>query len=555
MVQRENGPVASDADVLYEPQAVLAGALDAYVCITADGRVVAWNPAAEQTFGWTNADACGRRIEELVIPARYRVAHRAGLGRVSAGGPGRVLGQRLQLKASHRDGHEFPVEMTLTVTNTPGGRRFHAFCHDVTVRDRASRFAAVETAVSQGLAQAPYSTVAAQRTVAALGLTMGWPVVELWLVDDARQLLVCAARHVAAGRDMRDFAVDELEYGVGLPGVVCREAGPHWIPNLAAETRYLRSRAAARNALHVAVGVPISSGGQVLGALCVYGDRVEDPEDSLIALLSGIAAHVGQYLERRRAEELEIELARTKDEFLSLVTHELRNPLAVITSTAALFDADLDAVSSTEQRQYLRTIGRSAERLSVMVSDLLDLAGLESGHLAIHPTSTDLVEIIDQAVQAITPAPAGRQLTIVVDVPERLELHADPDRLRQVADNLLSNAAKYTPVGGQITITARPDREDWIAWTVSDTGIGIPPAERPRLFRRFYRASTALQRHIPGTGLGLVITRTIIERHHGTITLADHDGPGTTLVVRLPTKPPKTSPSGNTGPEMTDPTA
>jgi signal transduction histidine kinase len=92
-----------------------------------------------------------------------------------------------------------------------------------------------------------------------------------------------------------------------------------------------------------------------------------------------------------------------------------------------------------------------------------------------------------------------------------------------------------------VTITAAPDDNGGrtVTWTVADTGIGIPEAERPRLFRRFYRASTALHRRIPGTGLGLVISRAIIERHHGTITVADHTGPGTTFVIRLPTKPPQ----------------
>jgi signal transduction histidine kinase len=128
--------------------------------------------------------------------------------------------------------------------------------------------------------------------------------------------------------------------------------------------------------------------------------------------------------------------------------------------------------------------------------------------------------------------------------PPQLHLHADDSRLQQVADNLLSNAVKYTPADG--TITATPDQDqdgnpNWITWTVADAGIGIPPDERPHLFRRFYRASTALDRRIPGTGLGLVITRAIIERHGGTITLADHHDPGTTFNIHIPTANPLTT--------------
>ncbi|GLZ00996.1 GAF domain-containing sensor histidine kinase [Actinoplanes sp. NBRC 103695] len=355
-----------------------------------------------------------------------------------------------------------------------------------------------------------------------------------------RHVLLCAARHAAPGRRLGRFALDELGSGAGLPGRVYQQGHPLWIRDLAADTASLRSRAAARIGLHVAVGVPINTGARSIGALCVYGDRIEDPEDSLTTLLVGVAAQVGQYLERRRAEELTIELARTKDEFLALVTHELRNPLAVITSTASLLEEELDGLLDADQRHYVHTILRGAGRLSVMADDLLDLAQLESGHLAIDPAPSDLAAIVEHAVAAIAAQTAEKTLTVTVDTPPRLDLYADSNRLQQVADNLLSNAVKYTPAGGTITITATTDPDQaWITWTFTDTGIGIgiPAADRPHLFRRFYRASTALDRRIPGTGLGLVITRTIIERHGGTITLANHNAPGTTFHIRIPTEP------------------
>ncbi|MEV6598842.1 histidine kinase dimerization/phospho-acceptor domain-containing protein [Actinoplanes sp. NPDC051346] len=371
--------------VLHEPQRVLAAALQAYIAIDPAGLIAGWNPAAEATFGFTQAQACGRDVGDLIIPQRYRDAHRAGLARLAAGEPGRVLGQRLQLTAVHRDGCEFPIEMTLTATQEPSGWMFHALVQDITAAQRASRFAEVETAVARGLAEAASSAAAAARVVEALGVKMDWRVVELWLVDDDRQLLTCAARYAEPGRRLDGFAVDELEAGVGLPGRVCQQGRPHWIADLGADAHSLRGPAAARAGLRVAVGVPLCTGRHTSGALCVYGDRVEDPQDTLTALLGGIAAQLGQYLERRRAEELAVELARTKDEFLAMVTHELRNPLSVITSTAALFGDELEELSTDQQRHYLQVITRSAQRLSVMAEDLLDLARLESGHLAIDP--------------------------------------------------------------------------------------------------------------------------------------------------------------------------
>ena len=516
-----------------DERAVLAAALEAYLAFDATGRVVAWNPAAETTFGYPREQACGRSVEELIVPPAAREAGRAELAALAGGRPGQTRGRRRQWAAWHADGHEVPIEMTLTATDEPTGRLFHVFAHDITTAQRAGRFAAAEAAVARGLAEADSSSTAAARVVEAIGVRMGWPVTELWVVDDDRQLLTCAARHAAPGRRLGDFALDTLEPGVALPGRVCADGMAHWIPDLSADAGSLRSRAAARLGLRVAVGVPLCTGGHVLGALCVYGDRVEDPEDTVLALLGGLAAQIGQYVERRRAEELAIELARTKDEFLAMVTHELRNPLAAITGTASLLDEELDELPPDEQRHYLRVIARNAERLSVMAEDLLDLARLESGQLAIDPTDTELCEIIRQALHAAEAA--GKDLTVTARLPQRLELYADPGRLRQVADNLVSNAVKYTPAGGSITVTARADDSGQkIVWTVADTGIGIPVAERPRLFRRFYRASTALDRRIPGTGLGLVIVRTIIERHHGSINLVEHPGPGTTFAIELP---------------------
>ncbi|HWS32571.1 MAG TPA: ATP-binding protein [Actinoplanes sp.] len=509
--------------------AVLAVISEAYVAVTTDGRVLEWNPAAETIFGWPREQAIGTDIAQLIIAGRHRDTYLGVLRRAASGEPGRLLERRLQFTAVHRDGHELPVETTLTVT----GQVVHALAHDVSAALRGSRFTTVEAAVLRGLAEAPTSDNAAVRVVEALGERMGWPVAELWMYDTARAALICIARHNRAGRDLTGFARPEMPIDAGLPGVVYREGRVHWVPDLAADPSSSRRQAAARIGLRVAVGVPIRSGDQILGALCVFGDRAEKSDSTLIGLLGGIAAHVGQYLERRRAEELAVDLARTKDEFLTLVTHELRNPLAVILGTVALLDDDHDP---DERDHHLRIIESSAQRLTAMADDLLDLARLESGSLDISTTDLDLAGVLHDSIASARIAAGAKDLTLRADLPFRLPVCGDPGRLRQVADNLLANAVKYTPPGGTVTVTAAPDtaRPGWVTWSVADTGIGIPPEDRPRLFRRFYRASTAVDAKIPGIGLGLVVTRTIIERHHGTITVADTPGPGTTFVVRLP---------------------
>ncbi|MGX6604286.1 PAS domain-containing protein, partial [Micromonosporaceae bacterium Da 78-11] len=125
MTQNVSERVNDVNGVVRQAQAVLAVALQAYVAVNTDGRVTGWNPAAERIFGYTAAQACNRDLADLIIPIRFRNAHRAGLARLAAGGFGRVFGKQLQLAALHHDGHEFPIELTLTVTDEPGGRMFH----------------------------------------------------------------------------------------------------------------------------------------------------------------------------------------------------------------------------------------------------------------------------------------------------------------------------------------------------------------------------------------------------------------------------------------------
>jgi signal transduction histidine kinase len=170
--------------------------------------------------------------------------------------------------------------------------------------------------------------------------------------------------------------------------------------------------------------------------------------------------------------------------------------------------------------------------LTAIVDDLLDLAALQSGHVTVHPRPTDMAAIVGDGLAAIAPAAKANHVDLVANVPDELLIDADPQRLRQVIDNLLSNAVKYSPDGGTVTVHLTADH-DVTTLTVTDTGIGIPAAERTHLFRSFFRATNARHSTIPGTGLGLVVTRAIVQAHRGAIT-ATHNDPGTSITIRLP---------------------
>jgi PAS domain S-box-containing protein len=521
---------------------VLDTALEAFIAIDSAGRVTHWNPAAERTFGYTVEEAVGQPICELIIPPSYRDAHRAGVARMVAGHPGTLLGQRLHLPACHRDGRRLYIELTFAPVITDDGHQFYAFAHDITEQHRAERFRGCQLAVGSALAEARDTNEASAAILGAIATSLQWPYAEMWMPDQQGQVLRCAARWSAPGRDFTAFHVDNYPAGVGTIWSPWVTGEPLWIPNIAVHGRSPRRAIAEQVGLHVTLMVPIRSGTKNLGVLAFFGEEVEDPQDTLTSLLTGIAAQVGQYLERRRAEELEIELARTKEHFIAVITHELRNPLAAVAGNAHLLVEDADTLPP-EHRDGVEAISRNVERMSVLIDDLLDHRQLESGQFALHVQPVDICQVLQEAVDGIRTVAEAQRLTITTDLPPRAIVPGDPTRLRQIADNLVGNAVKYTPEGGQVTVGVEL-HDDHLTCTFTDTGIGIPPAERHRIFTPFYRATTAVASHQPGTGLGLAVTKALVERHGGTIDYTSDGAYGTTFTMTLPGEPGSTPHAG-----------
>jgi signal transduction histidine kinase len=197
-----------------------------------------------------------------------------------------------------------------------------------------------------------------------------------------------------------------------------------------------------------------------------------------------------------------------------------------------LLDEDAGQVNPAQQKM-LRVIERNTERLRALIEDLLETSRIESGRLRIERVPVDLAAIVAAARPPFEATAAKRGQHLEFDVQRPLPVLGDASHLDRVLMNLVSNAVKFTPDGGQITVTARAEGDQAVI-AVRDTGIGIPADDLPRLFTRFFRASNAIQQAIPGTGLGLPIVAAIIEQHHGTLTVDSREGEGTTFTLRLP---------------------
>jgi signal transduction histidine kinase len=286
------------------------------------------------------------------------------------------------------------------------------------------------------------------------------------------------------------------------------------------------------------LGRPIDAVAIAIGAAALSGlvlirlagfikslDRLHEAERS--ARAEAVAMH--QELARKNEQLLEAD--RLKDEFVALISHDLRTPL---TSIIGYLELTLDDGNlSEEQRGYLAVADRNADRLLHLVNDLLFVARLEAGELNLQPSELDLAALARQSVSEAGPRASAGGVELTFETDGAVPVQADKGRMFQVLDNLVSNAIKFTPAGGGVKVSVGP-ANGVVRLQVSDTGIGIEPAEQGRLFERFFRTATVAEQQIPGTGLGLYIARVIVEAHGGSIEVQSRPGEGSSFCVELP---------------------
>ena len=229
-------------------------------------------------------------------------------------------------------------------------------------------------------------------------------------------------------------------------------------------------------------------------------------------------------------------LERLRDAFVAAVSHELRTPLTSLSGFLELLGDEEDSLALTG-RTYLNAARRGTARLQRIVEDLLLVAQIEAELLELRTEPIDLMELAAAAVELARPAADEKRIAVTLDIEGPLALEADPVRLGQVLDNLLSNAIKFTPTGGAVVLSAS-SRDGRRCIEITDNGSGIPHDELGQVFSRFYRGSSATRRALPGTGLGLVIARAIVEGHSGTISVDSREGEGTKVTVALPLRQP-----------------
>jgi PAS domain S-box-containing protein len=368
---------------------VLETALDAVVVMRRDGTVAAWNKVAERTFGWPAAEAIGRMMADLIIPARYRDAHGSGLARYNAMGEERVLGQRIEIAAMTRGGAEIPIELSITIAHSVHETVFVGFLRDISERREAEarlRRQARETQllfdISAMAAESGSFEEALRACLAAICQLTGWPVGHALVLKQSEppELVSTGIWHEnapgAAGPLREATARIRFTEGIGVPGRILTTGEPVWVSDTDASAQFARKGLG----FGAAFGFPVKGEGRIIAALEFFSHGVAAPDDDLLLTVRTLGEQVGRVLERERAEEHQRLL-------LNELNHRVKNTLAVIQSIAQQtfrgdaataqarqsFESRLTALASAHD---LLT-GRNWEAASLM--EVIDRAGIGCG--------------------------------------------------------------------------------------------------------------------------------------------------------------------------------
>lgn len=536
-------------------EAILDAALDCVISMNGDGYIVGWNHAAERTFGYSRAEVIGADMADIIIPPSYRAAHRAGVNRYLTTGEQRYFNRRIEFDGLRRDGSEFPVE--LTITRVAGDKPlFTGFVRDITDEKKAEheRSRLVEEVtrardVQRFLSDASKHLAESldyEATLASIAqLTV--PRMADWCAVDMIQEEHLHRVSVAHTDPLKTEFVQELIHRYplnpgelrGIPQVV-RTGHSELVSQITDEFLTEIARDEAHLQILRTLGLksyiitPVSIRGTVLGAITVVSaESGRQYSEADVLLVEELALRVATAIENARLYSEAQAAVRAREDVLAVVSHDLRNPLNTISMNANVLRMTPPSSSAEgEQCKQIDMILRAVGRMKHLIGDLLDIASIQAKRLSLEASATKLVPLLCEAFETYEPVAKEAGISLRQEFAVgRTEVRCDHNRLIQVLSNLLGNAIKFCSVGDVITLGAAR-RDDEVVISVADTGPGIPTDELAEIFNPYW---TAAREGTRGTGLGLYITKGIVEAHNGRIWVKSQPGIGTTFFFTVPT--------------------
>jgi len=523
--------------------AVLAGiatiSADGIICINESHRVTFFNEGAERIFGYRVDEILGQPME-LLIPARFRASHHGQVEEFSQSPvKARRMGERSEITGLRKNGEEFPAEAAITRIGDAGAQIYSVVLRDITLRRRAEQSQRFLAEASETLASS-LGVQDTMRSVARLAVPMLGDAAIVTAYPDGEFQGVAVA-HVDP------FQASVLEQGLEdhrldshwspLAAEVIRTGKPLFIPDSAAADSSLAIKLAqtgrifSDGSVAAAVCLPLIARGQLLGVMEIYTRRRTLDADDMI-LAEDMSRHAALALDNARLHEQVTLGSRARDDIIGIVSHDLRNPVnAVRMLTGAILGAERESPLPQDVVEYSAIIRQASEQMDALIRDLLDVTRIEAGRLNVEAYATDIANLLSDALLTLDPVAKAKSIELALTTEELLPLvEADRERIRQALSNLIGNSVKFSPAGSTIRLTAaRVDGE--VVVSVSDRGPGMSADQLAHAFDRFWQSRRTDRE---GAGLGLTITRGIIEAHGGRIWAESEIGEGSTFHFTLP---------------------
>ncbi|HEU0031419.1 MAG TPA: ATP-binding protein [Kofleriaceae bacterium] len=512
---------------------------DAIISVDGDQKITLFNRGAEAMFGYAPDEILGQPLDRL-LPERYRADHQAHLVRFACEPEdARAIGERIaSIVGLRKTGQEFPAEASISKLEIEGRPLLTVALRDVTDR---KRFEAEQALLAKSGAVLA-SSLEWDRTVHAIGQLVVEELAELCIIDT----IAPSGRVMRISVTCRDPAKAELCERLGalalesrhlLASRVLETGEPHVFDDI--DDALISANAREGEHLEIlraigprsALAVPLIVGQRVLGALVLVATTPHQFGARDVRIATELGRRAALAIENAHLYESARRATAARDEVLGIVAHDVRAPLNAMALATKTLERQAAVMEHPRARHAVEMLATSLQRANRLICDLLDVSRIEGGALSIQRQAIEVSPVIREALsgQELVAAEAGVELAqaVVGDVPA---VCGDRHRVLQVLDNLVGNALKFTPVGGRVTITARV-RGDDVVFSVSDTGVGIPAESVRHIFDRFWQAERARR---DGAGLGLTISKGIVEAHGGTIWVESTPGQGSTFSFTLP---------------------
>ena len=515
--------------------ALLAGIVtisaDAIICVNDGQRITFFNEGAERIFGYSSDEIMGQPLETL-IPQRFRSAHSEhvrSFGRSST--RARRMGERGQISGLRKSGEEFPAEAAISHIGSEGQRIYSVVLRDVTDRRRAHESQRFLAEAGEALS----SSLGPDDTLRNVTRFVVPKLADACIVNvfHGGMFHGVAAAHVDPPR------ADEIErrrseHPIDLAGqhpvAVVIRTGKRVIidrntPHFEDVLDVFESKPAA------GIVLPLSARGQLLGVIGLYRETASYDQNDVF-LAEEIARRAGLAIDNARLHELVHVGIRARDDMIGIVSHDLRNPVnAVKMLTGVMLDRDRDEPLSAEMVEYATIIRQAAEQMDALIRDLLDVTRIEAGRLTVADRPEDTEELLSDALRTLAPVAQEKSIMLRLTAPDDLPLViADRERIGQALSNLVGNAVKFSPPGSEILVRVLV-LDDEIVFSVTDRGIGMTPEQLSHAFDRFWQSGRTDRQ---GAGLGLAITKGIIDAHRGRIWAESSLETGSTFYFTLP---------------------